>query len=415
MAAELISGAWLYEPGRPPLVDGAVVIEDGVIRAQGKRRDLLRTFTGSERVFPAAVLMPGFVNAHTHLELTHTPRWRTRFAGQPQSAESFVEWILHGISLSQTISDDERVASFREGLQQSLCSGTTTVGDILTTLALGAVYEESSLLVRAFCEVLGRTPERVAARLEQIQLYCQNRRDIAGLSPHAPYTLHVDILPLIVSALQSLSGPYAVHLAETGEELRLLLDGAGDFAERLYPAVGWQGAPMASGGSPLGFLQEGGLVGPQLLAIHGVHLVEHEIKTLAQVGATICLCPRSNAFLDVGVAPVALMRAAGVKLCIGTDSLASNTSLSLWDELRYARHVYGAAVDDETLFSWATTGGATALGFEGYVGGLRPGMRADIQVVDCPGMAVWSATRLLQEACLHAVFCGGSLLYSSSP
>ncbi|MDD3620072.1 MAG: amidohydrolase family protein, partial [Desulfobulbaceae bacterium] len=192
---------------------------------------------------------------------------------------------------------------------------------------------------------------------------------LAGLSPHAPYTLASDLLPGIAAASRQRGLPLSVHLAESADEDRLLFDSTGALAEELYPLVGWQGyLPPARRTTPARFLDAGGLLGTTTLAVHCVQLTPADAQLLKARGVTICLCPRSNERLAVGRAPVQLFKKLGIPLCIGTDSLASNDSLSLWDELRFALDAYAGALTPDELLQLATSGGAAGLGLSATVG-----------------------------------------------
>jgi aminodeoxyfutalosine deaminase len=241
---------------------------------------------------------------------------------------------------------------------------------------------------------------------------------LPGLSPHAPYTLASDLLPGIAAASRQRGLPLSVHLAESADEDRLLFDSTGPLAEELYPLVGWQGyLPPPRRTTPARFLDAGGLLGPATLAVHCVQLTPADAQLLKARGVTICLCPRSNERLAVGRAPVQLFKKLEIPLCIGTDSLASNDSLSLWDELRFALDVYAGALTPDELLQLATSGGAAGLGLSATVGMLEEGKRADLQVVEfsvgkageCGGRL---AEQLLEAGRVIDVLSGGRSVFN---
>lgn len=203
-----------------------------------------------------------------------------------------------------------------------------------------------------------------------------------GLSPHSPYTISSDYLADIYDKCQRQKLLCSTHLAESAAELDFIEQGGGELASKLYPFIGWGYlVPKATGKRPAEYLQQhNGLFSDNLL-VHGVQLGSEEIALLAARGMNLALCPRSNARLKVGKAPVAELLAAGVNLCLGTDSMASNDSLSIWDELAFAHNWFEGAVDAPTLLRMATLGGGQALGISDDLGSISVGKISGFQVL----------------------------------
>jgi len=170
-----------------------------------------------------------------------------------------------------------------------------------------------------------------------------------------------------------------LHAAESSEEVTLIRDAAGPLAEILYPLAGWE-LPPPQHCSPIAYLAKRGALTAGLLLVHGVQVSAADVKAIAASGCGMVLCPRSNARHGVGTAPAALYRQHGVPLALGTDSLASNDSLSLWDELAAARRAYPAFSPTE-LLHMATASGAALLGLQGEMGTLTPGAGAHFQML----------------------------------
>jgi len=388
-------------------------VQDGRILAVGPATELVMRFGPPRSDFPDCVIMPGFVNAHSHLELTHFPAWRLR-GGLDYHPHRFVDWIVQLVKVRRGVKSDETIDSLKAGVAACLRAGTTCVGDIVSSPDLLAGFGGSPLAGRVYLELIGQEPAvfepRLHAALDAAQAIHGPR--LAGLSPHAPYTLASDLLPGIAAASRQRGLPLSVHLAESVDEDRLLFDSTGPLAEELYPLVGWQGyLPPPRRTTPARFLDAGGLLGPTTLAVHCVQLTPADAQLLKARGVTICLCPRSNERLAVGRAPVQLFKKLEIPLCIGTDSLASNDSLSMWDELRFARDVYSGAVMPDELVQLATSGGADGLGLSAVVGSLEEGKRADMQVVPLAGrvddFGNNLAELLLQSGGPTAVLAGG--------
>lgn len=383
---------YLLPVDAPLIEDGALLVENGRILAVDAYRNLAVAHPGVAAVdFGETVILPAMANAHTHLELTDFPQWADA-AGEGGEPADFVDWILRLVRVRRAVGDEAVRASLCHGLWQSLVAGTGAVGDILTTLPAADVYSTRPLSGRVFAEVLGVDAGQVAARLEQIaeRLATPPAPALAwGLSPHAPYTLSRETLAKACAFAADRTLPLAMHWAETTEEMAFLVDGTGAL-ERLYAAAGWA-LPADPPTSPPKSSGAGGLL------IHGVHLQSDDIAAVARSGHAVVLCPRSNSCFGAARAPVAALRRAGVPLALGTDSRASSPSLSLWDELAFARGWFAGALDPWAWLEIATAGGAAALGLSHHMGRLAVGMDASFQVVPVPAGA--TPTTLAEALC----------------
>lgn len=403
---------YLLPISAPPIEDGALLVDNGRIAAVGRRRELLAGFNGEVIDFGDAVLLPTLVNVHTHLELTHFPRWAAR-SGEPGKPATFVDWLLQLIRVKRDQSPAELTASIRDGLRLCLQSGTGAVGDVLSRLIFPPAYAESFLYGRVFLELLGLDPVVWGVSLDRATAlltgdHFGNMQP--GLAPHAPYSLSQQAMISIFAAARRQDWSLTTHFAESHEESRLVQDAAGELLERLYPAVGWQDQrPEAHGCSPTVYLDRVGGLHHNNLLVHGVQVSAEDARLLAERSVTVALCPRSNECLGVGTAPVALYRAAGVKLALGTDSLASNDSLSMWDELAAARRCYGDHLSPGELLAMATRNGAEALGLKDEMGTLSSGAGAHFQVLtltDAPDLK-----QLEEYLCRQGASCSLSALF----
>ena len=361
----------------PGIEDGALLVGNGRIIAVGLRSELAAEYPAATIVdFGDAVILPPLVNAHTHLELTDFPGWSAA-AGEGAQGD-FVDWILNLVRVRLTVDAAAARASLQNGLQQSLAAGTGAIGDILTTLDLAAAYVDTPLAGRVFIEVLGIDPTAVAARLAVISEFLATppAPSLAwGLSPHAPYTLSRETYGMAREFARELGLPLATHRAESVWERGFLTNGSG-ILQRLHTSVGWSLPP-----DPPLFGLDGGLV------VHGVHLNDAEIALVAHSGSPVVLCPRSNSAFDDARAPLAALHRAGVPLAIGTDSRASSPSLSVWDELAFARTWFAGTLEPEQWLRIATIGGAKALGVDARIGSLAGGLPASFQIVATPTAA----------------------------
>lgn len=405
--------SWLISPHTPPQSGGACLVQDGLIKAIGLLQELKRDHDVPVIEYPDCAILPGFVNAHTHLELTHFPAWRLR-TNVDYHPRRFVDWLIQLIKIKRGIVADEVPLSVAEGIRMCLESGTTAVGEIINDPSHASIYHASQLFGRLYFEVLGHDPGRVDAMLKAALAACSGgagERFASGLSPHTPYTIGEAHLPLIASAAASRGLPLAIHISESSAESDFIFDTTGPLAEEFYPFVDWKRyltPPRKCSSTEL--LDHAGLLTPSTLAVHCVHLSLGDAEIIKKRGVSIALCPRSNERLDVGRAPVALLRKLGIPLALGTDSLASNDSLSLWDEMRFALEAFPQQLSPADLLHMVTLGGAAALGIDTLHGSLEPGKYANFQVVGNLGNVTDAGNlvqRVVTEGTLQDVFVRG--------
>lgn len=409
---EIFAASYLLPITSPPIEGGAIAVEKGRIVAAGRLSDLRASHAAPVREFPDCVIMPGLVNAHTHLELTHFSSWKLR-KDIDYSPRTYVDWVVQVIKIRRALSHDELAVSLREGIRMCLEAGTTAVGEILTDRSLLPLYGASPLAGRLFMEAIGHDPFRCAALKGELEesigaFPCGSL--LPGISPHAPHTLASGFLQEVVALARSRSLPAMIHLAESREETAFLHDSTGRIATELYPLAGWESfIPPPRRTTSTAWLDSLGILGPDIAAVHCVHVTPSDVAILRKRGAVCVLCPRSNERLDVGKAPASLLKKEGIPLALGTDSLASNDSLSMWDEMRFAIDAYPAVFTPDELLEMSTVGAARALRLNGEIGSLEEGRRADFLVVR-PGRLAQSrgvSESLLADSRVEEVYCAG--------
>lgn len=412
----LFTARYLLPITATPIEDGALLVADGKIAAVGTRPVLAAEHAGAVKVdFGDAVLLPPMVNAHTHLELSSFPEW-VEAVDEPTQPDSFVDWILHLVRVRREIDVTQLQTSLRTGIQASLAAGVGAVGDILTSVDLATLYQQAPLRGRVFCEVLGRDPQRVAERLASLKAllaFPPSSQLSWGISPHAPYTLAQETASQIAEFAIQNHLPIAMHLAETAEEVAFLEKAQGPIAEHLYTSAGWQlTASSHDGLRPVAWAERCDCLPLGSLVVHGVHVNEDDVNCLASRNCSVALCPRSNSAFGAARAPLALYRAAGVNLALGTDSMASAPSLSIWDELAFARSWFQGELSPAEWLEMATLGGAIALGIGQSFGSLAPAKEASFQVTSVPaGASLASLEEALceqgEQAAVHELFIAG--------
>jgi cytosine/adenosine deaminase-related metal-dependent hydrolase len=385
----ILSADWVLPVDGAPIEDGAVQLEDGRIAAVGTQDEL-----GRGAHYPDAMILPGFVNAHSHLEYAV-------YAGFGDGL-SFAPWLLMHIERKRRIGLEEMEAIARLGAAQCLASGITTVGDASFSGAAASACAELGLRAIVYLEVFGEHPDEVAQQLgpkhERLaDTWSQLVRP--GISPHAPYTCS----PEVYAACAALGLPVATHLSESADEDQWLRTGTGEweaFRDELPAPPGTTGIRM---------LAEHGLLETRIAAAHCVTVDEEEIDLLARHDVAVVHCPRSNAYLGCGVAPLSDLLAAGLRVGLGTDSPASTPSFDMFDELRACMSAARARAGRPEAYSaaealeLATLGSARALGLDAEIGSLTPGKQADLAVVSLAGTSF-----LPWEDPAAAVVLGGS-------
>jgi 5-methylthioadenosine/S-adenosylhomocysteine deaminase len=359
-----LSADWVVPVDGPPIEHGRVVYEHGAIVEVSPGR--------SARHFEDAVIFPGIVNAHSHLEYSGYAGFGD---GQP-----FGPWIALHAARKALLDDEAMLALARQGALDSLRSGITTTADYSFSGAAATAAGELGLRAIVYIEVFALEPDvaakRFAAKVAGVE---ENSLVRIGVSPHAPYTCSVAVYQWCLG----LGIPVGTHLAESANENEWLEHGTGPLqaiAQLLVPPTGRRAVATLEP-----------VLGPDLLCAHCVELDDTELALLAARDVPVAHCPRSNALLGCGVAPLTALRAAGVRVGLGTDSPASAPSFDAFEEMRAA--VYAARAREKRpeallaadALSLATIDAARALRIDDQVGTLTPGKRADLTVLSLSG------------------------------
>jgi 5-methylthioadenosine/S-adenosylhomocysteine deaminase len=284
---------------------------------------------------------------------------------------------------------DEQARTAEAGARALLRSGTTSVGEVSTTGQSLTPLLCVGLRGVVYREILGLDPADASERLEKARVdvramaaTARGSRLAIGLSPHSPYALSEALLSACGGLVRHTGVSPALHAAESPAETEFLATGGGPIAWSLYPAVGCPAPPPRRRmRSPIAYLAEVGALHWRPLLVHAVHVDEADCRTMAQHGARVVHCPRSNRRLSGGTSPVPLIRAHGIAVALGTDSLASAPDLDLWEEMRAALAAHAGRLDPAAVLEMATLGGARALGIADRVGSLEVGKRADVIAV----------------------------------
>ena len=363
----------------PPIADGWVAVERGRVVAVGRGRpaDL-----ADEEQLGDVALMPGLVNAHTHLELSY-------LHDEVPPASEFVTWI-RSVMAARRQRPDPRAADIVDAIDRAIvesrASGTAVVGDVSNTLVTFEPLARSALAAIVFYELIRfNAPDPralVDAATAEIEALVPTEWVRASLAAHAPYS----VAPLVLRAIREAVDrdalrPCSVHLSESAEETEFIRTGLGSWRRLLEDVGAWDPAWTPPGVSPVQFLDETGFLGANVLAVHGVQMTLDDLGRLKARGTTLVTCPRSNGHTGAGAPPIQDFYDAGVRVAIGTDSLASSPDLNVFAELATMRAL-APAVPATALLESATIEGARALGFDADYGTIEPAKRARLIAVD---------------------------------
>ena len=355
----------------PPLTSGTLTVQGGRVLAVGPRGA-----RAADIDLGNVALVPGLVNAHTHLDLSGA-----RGLVPPTDAAHFTDWLRGVIAYRRGRTPEQGQADVRAGLAEALRFGTTLLGDIAADGASWDAVAAAPVRAVVFRELIGLSEERAAAAHAAAAAWYAGRRETptlrAGLSPHAPYTVRGTLFAAAGKLVRERGRPLAVHLAESRAEVELIASRRGPFVAFLKEVGAWDDAGLidrlTAVPAACDFRQ------PKLF-VHGNYLAP---STRVPRNSTVVYCPRTHAAFGHPPHPVRDFLARGVRVCLGTDSLASNPDLDPLAEARFLR-ARRPDIPPDTILRMITLAGAEALGWADEAGSLEPGKSADAVAVPLP-------------------------------
>lgn len=362
------------------------VVENGAVRTEGDRiaevgQGVKATKADATIKLDDCILLPGLVNAHCHLDLSY-------LAGKFPPPTSFAGWVRQRIAEHPTATELQLANGLRAALQQCYRSGITCIGDHVGHLSILPFLLQMPLKGRAFLEIVGPTEERARAGAEATHgAIARHAKEVKRMSlsctPHAPYSVHPTILCQMLEtyalthARTHAQAVLSIHCAESREERDCLAHHRGP----LYELVTARGLPLpATCRSPIEYLEHHGGIPRNGLLIHCNDLDDQDIATIRAAEATIVHCPQSHRYFGFDPFPFARVRAAGIPVVLGTDSLASAPTLNLFTEMQLMKEKAPTLTAAE-LCAMVTTDAARALGMEAICGAIAPGLAADLIAV----------------------------------
>jgi len=372
MGKLLLSAETVLPVSSKPLSSSSVLVSHGKIKDIGKTSALRKRWKGvSEIDLGSGILLPGLVNAHTHLELG----W---IFDRLRSFRGFTGWLGQIVKEKRKgVPDSDIVRSVEEGINTVIRSGVTTVGEISSYRGIDKpLLKNSGLRTVLFREILDSNEGNTDfSTLEKSTLFEER------LFPHSPYSCSPGVLKKALRSYRRNGVPLGIHLAESADESGFVRGEGNGIEEKIFPLIGKAPFKRPRADSPVAYLRNAGLLeGTRVTLIHMVQVSDEEAGELREEDAALVLCPRSNFFLQVGSPPVKEY-AKFNRIGIGTDGLSSNYNLDLFEEMRFLHMLLSDAAGQRAAFVTvyaATLGGAGALYLEDRIGSIEPGKEADL-------------------------------------
>jgi len=371
MEKTLITAETVLPISSPPIKKGAVLLVNGRIKKIGKASKLKKAYKNIETLdLGKGILLPGFVNAHTHLELGWTKKKIGQFSG-------FIGWLQDIIKAERGKAKREEIErSVKEGIKTLIESGVTTVGEISSFGSDKPLLKKSGLRTVLFTELFDRYKDSWNISSFEKEETFEERP-----FPHALYSCSPAFLKNVLKFCQKEKIPLGIHIAESPDETMFVKGEENGFEKKILPMVGREAFPREMANTPFQYLKGLKLFkGTKVTAVHMVQVLPEEVEEIRKYDLGIVLCPRSNFFLKVGSPPVK-QYVKLKRIGIGTDGLSSNLNLDFFEELRFFYLTFGEELGEEagyfTIYL-ATLGGARALFLEDKTGSIEKGKEADL-------------------------------------
>jgi cytosine/adenosine deaminase-related metal-dependent hydrolase len=368
--------------------DGAVLVVNDRIMEVGYYRDLVAEFSNVDRKdHDGSILTPALINGHSHLELSHLP---IEDAGEENHGKmnDMTDWIRDLLAKKKRFSESHHnfvskiLDCGRQALDNMFAEGVCFVGDIGNHLESRMIGKDHQVQVSFLLELMGITRETESKAIALLNKIATEDLPEVGFTAHATYSASPSLIQEIKMQSRRRENIFSMHVAESAEEIEFLQTGTGSFKDFLEDCGAWDNTFKPPAAGAVDYLDKLGVLDRRTLCVHAVHIDEQEIQILANNQVKVCLCPGSNRHLGVGKAPVGKMLSAGILPAIGTDSLSSNKSLSIWHEMQILREDHPELAPRE-VFAMATMGGAAAWGRDDDLGSLAPDKKALFLSIIC--------------------------------
>jgi cytosine/adenosine deaminase-related metal-dependent hydrolase len=373
---------WVAPVTTPVLENGAVAVFHDKIVAVGRTHEILSRFHGELIDHGDAILCPGLVNCHTHMELAGL-HMRLSPTG------SFTRWVSNMLEAKENLTEQDEEDAIKNAISGLMNEGIIAIGDVgNTTIAPTLLAESHPLDICMFFQEVICLKRQDAPDLNAMDMdlkVLEHEGFLAAIAPHACYSVFPGLIKAIKNLCNERNRPFSIHVAESQEEMEFLASGTGPMRAFLEKKGKWPLEFHIPETSPIRYLYNLEALDSGTICVHCVHLDDDDLNLLASSGATACLCPRSNLFLGSGIPRAAKLVFRGIPIALGTDSLASNDKLSIFAEMSSLARL-APEISSETIFRAATLGGAAALKLHDRIGSLEPEKKANflsIRTANC--------------------------------
>lgn len=395
----------------PPVEGYALIIEkENIVDVEAISSAEKRNPYAKRIKIENAVIMPGLINLHTHLELSG-------LKGKLSENMDFFEWIKELVKQKMKITKREYWDGVHIGMKEMISTGTTAIGEITSESISPYIINSYGVRGKVFYEVIWPS-EFLASYIwfkkkREFKRFNDSELLHAGISPHSCYSLSKGLLKRVSEYTLKNEISLSSHISETEEERKFIKEGKGEIKE-FMEGLGFNYPLPFSAESPIKYFKKLGLLRKNFIAAHAIWVDNCDIEIMKESSISVAHCPVSNTNLKVGKAPVTSFIKEGINVGLGTDSLASSNSLNMWDEMRMAYKLHREnGMTPFNIFKMATINGAKALGLEEKVGTLEVGKKADIIAVKMPENSSGDIfCDLIRETKgVHLTMVSGKILY----
>ena len=399
---------WIYPVDSPPIENGLIAVSQGKIVSLGKERTVQAEIHGKPVDLGEGVIFPALINAHTHLDLSV-------LNGRLDPGLGFLEWVKRLLAVRESLPNNDRLSGIAKAIEDVHQSGTIAVGDWTGSSETDGFNRINGLVRCAFFEIIGFSeqtftlPKSFSSNSKLLTLNSElpvpdsavrNPRSAINwlsLGAHAPHSTSAQLIKAAKTWTTDHRRPLSIHVAESIEEEEFLFTGQGPWREFLRERGKWPGQWKAPGLTSVGYLDSLGVLDEKTVCVHLTRAGHEDLRLLKKNRVPIVLCPRSNHFISRSLPPLFKMLQLGLNPALGTDSLASNHDLNLWEEMAFVHQAF-PEIAPENILQMATLNGARSIGLEEKLGSLSPGKRAALLFLPLAG----SPAKELPEAILYS-------------
>lgn len=423
---KIYSAEYLFPMSSEMIVDGAVAIEDDEIIDVGREEDLLKRYPDAEHEhFPHHVIMPGLINAHTHLDMSLYKDFPCDPVRHVGTRVNYIDWLIGCLDYKRRADHAQLREAVEWAIDECQHSGTTCVAEMGNYEGIFSLLEQKNMRAVVFPEVLSFdstfSKDLFESALAIVEKYQEEDSDLitVGMGPYAPYMLSRNILRIMGHYSRSSLLPLMIHVAGSFSEMEFFHNSTGDIASKLFPNIGWDELPPPHQRTPVQHLSQIGFLDCSPILVGCVQATDTDLDHIAQSGSKIVITSRAGNYLQQGQPDIAKIFERKIVTALGTDGVPSVNTLSLWDEMRVfvETHQNKVKLTGEQVLSMVTNHAALALGLQDDIGSLEKGKYADMIVLDkssvsTQGDFVMNLIHGIQDYHVNLVMVGGKIVKS---